>query len=161
MILDKAEALLDPVSDIEGFMLACLVDASTGMVLASRKDQDDIGLPTAAAGVADITNVLFQLTGELPVDGLEDVMVTFRRQLYVIRLVNPEPQILLLVTRLVTGAQIRPPRRVNTQVNELRAFRASKGVTSRVLLLVILDRDRVNLAMARREIRTFCASFAV
>ena len=71
MILDEAEALLDPVSDIEGFMLACLVDASTGMVLASRKDQDDISLPTAAAGAADITNVLFQLTGELPVDGLE------------------------------------------------------------------------------------------
>jgi hypothetical protein len=94
---------------------------SAGMVLASRKDQDDISLPTAAAGAADIANVLSQLTGELPVDGLEDVMVTFRRQLYVIRLVSPEPQI---------------------------------------LLLVILDRDRVNLAMAHREIRTFCASFA-
>jgi hypothetical protein len=89
VILDEAEALLDPVSDIEGFMLACLVDASTGMVLASREDQDDISLPTAAAGAADIANVLSQLTGELPVDGLEDVMVTFRRQLYVIRLVNP------------------------------------------------------------------------
>jgi hypothetical protein len=49
-----------PVSDIEGFMLACLVDASTGMVLASRKDQDDISLPTAAAGAADIANVLSQ-----------------------------------------------------------------------------------------------------
>jgi len=48
VILDEAEALLDPVSDIEGFMLACLVDASTGMVLASRKDQDGISLPTAA-----------------------------------------------------------------------------------------------------------------
>ena len=53
VILDEAEALLDPVSDIEGFMLACLVDASTGMVLASRKDQDGISLPTAAAGAAD------------------------------------------------------------------------------------------------------------
>jgi hypothetical protein len=123
VILDEAEALLDPVSDIDGFMLACLVDASTGMVLASRKDQDDISLPTAAAGAADIANVLAMLTGQLPVDGLEDVMVTFRRQLYMIRLVreNPEPQI---------------------------------------LLLVILDRSRVNLAMARREIRNFCASFA-
>lgn len=123
MILDEAEALLDPVSDIDGFMLACLVDASTGMVLASRKDQDDISLPTAAAGAADIANVLALLAGQLPVDGLEDVMVTFRRQLYMIRLVreNPEPQL---------------------------------------LLLVILDRSRVNLAMARREIRNFCASFA-
>ena len=65
--------------------------------------------------------MLSQLTGELPVDGLEDVMVMFRRQLYVIRLVSPEPQI---------------------------------------MLLVILDRDPVNLAMARREIRTFRASFA-
>jgi len=123
VILDEAEALLDPVSDIDGFMLACLVDASTGMVLASRKDQDDISLPTAAAGAADIANVLSLLAGQLPVDGLEDVMVTFRRQLYMIRLVreDPEPQI---------------------------------------LLLVILDRNRVNLAMARREIRNFCASFA-
>ena len=121
MILDEAEAMLDPVSDIDGFMLACLVDASTGMVLASRKDQDGISLPTAAAGAADIANVLSQLTGELPVDGLEDVMVTFRQQLYVIRMVSSEQQI---------------------------------------LLLVILDRDRVNLAMARHQIRTFCASFA-
>jgi hypothetical protein len=122
VILDEAEALLDPVSDIDGFMLACLVDASTGMVLASRKDQDDISLPTAAAGAADIANVLSLLTGQLPVDGLEDVMVTFRRQLYMMRLVreDPEPQI---------------------------------------LLLVIFDRSRVNLALARREIRNFCASF--
>jgi hypothetical protein len=121
VILDEAEALLDPVSDIDGFMLACLVDVSTGMVLASRKDQDDIGLPTAAAGAADIANVLSLLAGELPVDGLEDVIVTFRRKLYVIRLVrqDPEPQI---------------------------------------LLLVILDRSRVNLAMARLAIRNFCAS---
>jgi hypothetical protein len=123
VILDEAEALLDPVSDIDGFILACLVDASTGMVLASRKDHDEISLPTAAAGAADIANVLALLGGELPVDGLEDVMVTFRRQLYVMRIVreDPEPQI---------------------------------------LLLVILDRSRVNLAIARHQIRNFCASFA-
>ena len=123
MILDEAEALLDPVSDIDGFMLACLVDASTEMVLAARKDQDDISLPPAAAGAADIANVLSLLAGQLPVDGLEDVMVTFRRQLYMICLVRAEPE-------------------------------------PQILLLVILDRNRVNLAMARREIRNFCAGFA-
>ena len=102
MILDEAEPLLDPVSDIDGFMLACLVDASTGMVLASRKDQDDISLPTAAAGAADIASVLALLAGQLPVDGLEDIMVTFRGQLYMIRLVAsaiPVEALLSEVTR--------------------------------------------------------------
>jgi hypothetical protein len=53
------------------------------MILASRKDQDEISLPTAAAGAADIANVLSLLAGEIPMDGLEDVMVAFRSQLYV------------------------------------------------------------------------------
>ena len=44
--LNEAEAVLDPVADIDGFLLGCLVDASTGMILAAHKDQDDISLPT-------------------------------------------------------------------------------------------------------------------
>jgi hypothetical protein len=47
------------------------------MVLAARKGQDDISLPTAAARAADIANALSLLADELPADGLEDVMVTF------------------------------------------------------------------------------------
>ena len=77
MILSEAEAALDPVADIDGLLLDCLVDASTGMILAARKDQDDISLPTAAAGAADIANALSLLADELPADGLKDVMVTF------------------------------------------------------------------------------------
>jgi hypothetical protein len=56
------------------------------------------------------------LVGELPADGLEDVMVTFRSQRYVIRLVAQDEQ-------------------------------------AQILLLVILDRMRANLAMARHEMR--------
>jgi hypothetical protein len=96
LILNEAEAVLDPVADIDGFLLCCLVDASTGMILASRKDQDDISMPTA---------------------------VTFRSQLYVIRLMSEDPD-------------------------------------PNILLLVILDRTRANLALARREIRNFCVNFA-
>lgn len=123
MILSEAEAALEPVAEIEGFLLGCLVDASNGMILAARKGQDDISLPTAAAGAADIVTVLSYLAGELPTDGLEDVMVTFRSQLYIIRLVSDE---------------LEPT----------------------IALLVVLDRERANLALARREIRNFCVTFA-
>jgi hypothetical protein len=123
LILNEAEAVLDPVAGIDGFLLGCLVDASTGMILAARKDQDDISLPIAAAGAADIAKVLSLLAGELPAEGLEDVMVTFRGQLYVIRLISDD-------------------------------------LEPNILLLVILDRARANLAMARREIRNFCVNFA-
>ena len=124
MILPEADTMLAPVTEIDGFALACLIDASTGMVLASLQEQDGLSLPVAAAGAADIANVVSLLTAQLAMeDGPEDVMVTFRDHLYVIRPVGPD----------------REPQ---------------------ILLLVILDRRRTNLAMARREIRDFCASFA-
>ncbi len=123
MIVEEAEGLLDPVADIDGFVLACLVDAPTGMVLATRGGRDDISLPAAAAGGADIAQVLSLLAAELPADGLDDVLVTFSGLLYVAR-------------QIVEGAE--PP----------------------ILLVVILDRTRANLALARREIRAFCVSCA-
>jgi hypothetical protein len=118
------DALLDPVTSIDGFRLAGLIDASTGMVLACAQDGDDMSLPTAAAGAADIAGVLSHLTGALAVsDELEDVMVTFNNHFQLIRMLRPTP-------------------------------------TQTVILLVILDRARANLAMARLAIRNFCASFA-
>ena len=50
MILSEADTLLAPVTEIDGFVLACLVDASTGMVLASRQASDGMSLPAVAAG---------------------------------------------------------------------------------------------------------------
>jgi hypothetical protein len=124
VILPAAQALLAPVTKIDGCLLACLVDASTGMVLAARQEDDTISLPSVAAGAADIAGVLTLLNGELALgDGLEDVMVTFSSYFLMLRTVEPEP-----------GAQ--------------------------VLLLVILDRLRTNLALARREIRDLCAGLA-
>jgi hypothetical protein len=122
--LPAADALLAPVTAIDGFQLAGLIDASTGMVLASAQKRDDISLPVAAAGATDIAAVLGLLTGELATeDELEDVMVTFNNHFHLLRVVRPAP-------------------------------------TQSVILLVILDRSRANLAIARRAIRNFCASFA-
>ena len=65
MILSEADTLLAPVTEIDGFVLACLVDASTGMVLASRQASDGMRLPPVAAGAADIFHVLSLLGGQL------------------------------------------------------------------------------------------------
>jgi hypothetical protein len=122
--LTTADALLAPVTAIDGFELASLIDASTGMVLASAQQRDDISLPLAAAGATDIAAVLGLLSSELATeDELEDVMVTFNNHFHLLRLVRPAP-------------------------------------TQSVILLVVLDRARANLAMARRAIRNFCASFS-
>jgi hypothetical protein len=121
MALPATDSLLAPVTAIDGFQLAGLVDASTGMVLAAAEDQGDMSLDTAAAGAADVASVLSLLSSELATDDeLEDVMVTFSNHFHLIRVVHPAP-------------------------------------AQTVILLVILDRARANLAMARRAIRNFCA----
>ena len=123
MILPEADELLAPVMAIEGFRLGCLIDGSTGMVLASLENQDGLASSTAAAGAADVINVLTLLNGRLATgENLEDVMVTFSDSFFMVRPVRGDQQ---------------PP----------------------ILLLVITDRQRTNLAMAHRSIRDFCASF--
>ncbi len=52
MAASAAEAMLEPVRQIHGFVLACLVDAASGMILGSLQEQDDMSLPVAAAGAA-------------------------------------------------------------------------------------------------------------
>jgi len=124
MILPAADELLAPVMAIDGFRLACLIDGSTGMVLATREfreNRDGPALPTAAAGAAAVINALTLLNGRLATgENLEDVMVTFSDSFFMVRPV---------------------------------------GLDQQILLLVIADRQRTNLAMAHRSIRDFCASF--
>ena len=124
MLSPAANALLAPVAAIDGFRLASLVDASTGMVVSSIHDPADPSLAASAASAADIVSVLALLSSELGADdGLEDVMVTFGSRFHLIRHVR---------------AALAQP----------------------VVLLVVLDRSRANLALARREIRQFCVGLA-
>jgi hypothetical protein len=126
MILPAADELLAPVMAIDGFRLACLIDGSTGMVLATRgfqENQDGPAPPTAAAGAADVIHALTLLNGRMATgENLEDVMVTFSDSFFMVRPVGLDQQ-------------------------------------PQILLLVIADRQRTNLAMAHRSIRDFCASF--
>ena len=123
MILPEAGELLAPVKAIEGFRLGCLVDASTGMVLASLQSEDAPAPPTAAAGAADLVHVLTLLNGKLATgEILEDVMISFSDSFFMVRPL-------------------------------------SRDTEPRILLVVVADRHRTNLAMAHRSIRDLCASF--
>lgn len=74
MTVPVADPLLVPVARIDGCALACLINTSTGMVIASLQAEGSINLPAAAGGAADIANVVALLSGELATgDGLEDV----------------------------------------------------------------------------------------
>jgi hypothetical protein len=124
VLTSAADATLAPVTAIDGFLLACLVDPVTGLVLASAPGQGDLSLPAAAAGAADIAYVLDMLSAKLATsEDLEDVIITFSNHFHIIRPIE-------------------------------------QSLGQRILLLVIADRRRANLAMARREIRSFCATFS-
>lgn len=123
MILPEAGELLAPAMAIDGFRLGCLIDASTGMVLGSLEGQGAPATTTAAAGAADVVNVLTLLTGKLATgEILEDVMITLSDTFFMVRPVGRDPE-------------------------------------SRFLALVVVDRNRTNLAMAHRALRDICESF--
>ena len=116
-----ADEMLTPVKQIQGFVLACLVDASTGMILGSLQDQVDMPLPVAAAGAADVVSVLSLMTGELAMNGaVQDVIVTLDSHYHLIRLLRRGPgrQFLLLVTLE------RPQANLAMALREIRDFSA-------------------------------------
>lgn len=53
MVLAVADALLEPVTTVEGFVLACLADAWTGTVIAAaprRAHDESLALAGSAGG---------------------------------------------------------------------------------------------------------------
>jgi hypothetical protein len=84
--------LLEPVRQIDGFVLACLADAATGMILGSVQAADDENLTLAAAGAADVVSLLTMMATRLAGHGhLEDVIVTLSTHYHLIRVIEPGP----------------------------------------------------------------------
>jgi hypothetical protein len=116
------DVMFAPVRQIQGFVLACLVDTASGMILGSWQDQDGLPLPTAAAGAADVVNAAIMMTGALADDGdIEDVIITLDSHYHLIRLLRRGPgrQFLLLVTLE------RPQANLAMALHEIRDFSAS------------------------------------
>lgn len=101
MAASPAEEMLAKLRQLDGFILACLIDVASGMVLGAVHDDDTVSVPVAAAGAADVVNVLFLMTSRLALGGdLEDVIVTLGSHYHLVRVLPPEPagQLILLVT---------------------------------------------------------------
>lgn len=95
------DSLLRQVGRIDGVLLACLVDPSTGTVVGAGDQRTGLGVPVAAAGAADVLQVLALMTARLALGGeVEDVLVTLTEHVHLIRVLptGPDHELALLVT---------------------------------------------------------------
>jgi predicted regulator of Ras-like GTPase activity (Roadblock/LC7/MglB family) len=124
--VSAVEAMLAPMKRIDGFVLACLVDADSGLVLGAVRDDESVSVPVAAAGAADVAGVLSLMTSRLALRGdLEDVIVTLSSHYHLIRVLPAEPagQLILLVTLERPGANLAMAHR---EVRESAAAAAGR-----------------------------------
>jgi hypothetical protein len=103
------EALLRQVGRIDGVLAACLVDPATGTVVGSVEPSNEIPVPVAAAGAADLMHVLGMTTAALALGGeVEDVVVTLTKHFHILRVlpVGPDQGLVLMVTLDRTRANL-------------------------------------------------------
>ncbi|MEV5409279.1 hypothetical protein AB0K60_10650 [Thermopolyspora sp. NPDC052614] len=113
------DALLSRVRQIDGFLLGCIIDAATGMVLGSAQDRDELRLPVAAAGAADVANVVSLMAGGLAANGgLEDVIITMSGHYHLIRQFSPAPKLQFLLLVVLDRSQAN----LAMALRELRDF---------------------------------------
>ncbi|MCT9928677.1 hypothetical protein N5079_00435 [Planotetraspora sp. A-T 1434] len=131
MPVSPFDSLLAEVRQIDGFVLGCLIDASTGMVLGSVQEQEEARLPVAAAGAADVARVISLMTGELAANGgLEDAIITLTGHYHLIRQFSPAPRLrfLLLVVLDRSRANLAMAHRELRDFDMSFAGRADSGL---------------------------------
>lgn len=71
---------LSPLSDMDGFVGAALVDADSGMALA-RLGGGDIDLDIAASGNAEVVKAKRRVAAALALDDtIDDILISLERQ---------------------------------------------------------------------------------
>jgi hypothetical protein len=97
-VLDRA---ISHLLEIEGVLAASLIEAGSGLVLATARVGEVVDPAVIAAGAADIVFLLADMAARTGLDDeLEDVVVTLSGRYHVVRLMRgllPEP-IALVVT---------------------------------------------------------------
>jgi hypothetical protein len=108
------DTLLRGVSGVDGVLMACVVDPATGMVVGTAGHRDEAGTAMAAAGAADVLQVLAVMTANLALGGeVEDAVITLTKHFHILRVlpVGPDQGLLLLVTLDRTRANLAMAQR--------------------------------------------------
>lgn len=97
---------LSAASQIAGFLGACLLDSESGLMLASEGG-GKIDLEVAAAHSAQVIKAKLQTIEMLGLhDEIEEILVTLRRQIHMIRPLERTPGVFLYVALEQKGANL-------------------------------------------------------
>jgi predicted regulator of Ras-like GTPase activity (Roadblock/LC7/MglB family) len=87
-----------PVSELPGFLGACVVDSSTGMVLALEGGGGRIDLEVAAAGNTEVVRAKRRTMAALNLkDKIEDILISLHSQYHLIRPLEINDQVFVYV----------------------------------------------------------------
>jgi hypothetical protein len=77
---------LPKLSEIDGFIGACIVDSNSGMMLAASGGTSGLNLEVAAAGNTEVVRAKRKTMKALNLaDGIDDILITLSKQYHLIR----------------------------------------------------------------------------
>ncbi len=110
-----AKLSLAPLSDIDGFIAAALVDSGSGLAMATVGSGIDLEL--AAAGNTEVIRAKRKVAGALKLDDkIEDILITLGKQYHVLRPLDRNPEFFLYVVLDRTKSNLAMAR------HELKSF---------------------------------------
>lgn len=107
---------LTPITTIDGFVAAALVDSDSGLMMAGTTGTN-VNLEVAAAGNSEVIKAKRRVAGALKLnDEIEDILITLGKQYHMLRPLERNPKLFLYVVLDRSRANLAMAR------HELKSF---------------------------------------
>ena len=88
---------LTPITTIDGFVAAALVDSDSGLMMAGSSGSN-VNLEVAAAGNSEVIKAKRRVASALKLnDEIEDILITLGKQYHILRPLERNPKLFLYV----------------------------------------------------------------